>query len=393
MTELFSPFALGGLEAKNRFVSSACEDNFDTGSGEAPERILMRTLALSEGGAGLIISPQMFVHPLGKTRPGQLGIHDDAMIPGLRRLAESAHRYDARIVFQLGHAGLQTSAETIGRTPMGPSADAPMSEGDIREVIGAFVVAAQRAVEAVADGVQVHAAHGYLVNEFLSPYFNRREDSWGATEEGRFRLLKEIVEGMRRVLPSGKALILKLNSDDYTPEEGITPILARNYAERLVGLGVNGLEISCGTSRLSPWYMCRGNVPIQEMLTLFPEEQRPRVRTALEGKQRDCAFVEAYNLEAAKTIRPFAGDIPLISVGGWRSVRRMEEAIERREVDLISMCRPFIRDPRLVRKIREGGIAEASCTSCNMCLAALAKGMPVQCYMNKFKFAPLAESR
>jgi len=382
MSLLFSPFHLGGLEVKNRFVSSACEDNFDTDSGEVSERIVKKTLALSKGRTGLMISPQMFVHPLGKSRSGQLGIHSHAMIQGLRLLVESAHRHEGKIIFQLGHAGLQASAETIGRLPLDPSSDPPMSEDEIREVIEAFVMAARRADEAGADGVQVHAAHGYLINEFLSPYYNHREDSWGGSDEGRFRLLKEIVEGARQVLPSDKALIIKLNSDDYTPEEGITPTVAQDYAERLLGLGVDGLEISCGTSRLSPWNMCRGNVPVREMLAIFPEDQKRRVQTALENKQEEVAFVEAYNLEAAKAIRPFARDIPLISVGGWRSVRRMEDAIEKGEVDFIAMCRPFIRDPYLVGKIKSGEIVEASCTSCNRCLAALANDLPVRCYMN-----------
>jgi 2,4-dienoyl-CoA reductase-like NADH-dependent reductase (Old Yellow Enzyme family) len=381
MSALFRPFALGGLEVKNRFVSSACEDNFDTDSGEVTERIIMKTLALSDGGTGLMISAQMFVHHLGKTRPGQLGIHSHAMILGLRGLAESAHRHDGKIIFQLGHAGLQTSAKTIGRPPLGPSSDAPMSEDEIREVIEAFIMAAQRAVEAGADGVQIHAAHGYLINEFLSPYFNRREDSWGGSQEKRFRLLKEIVEGVRRVLPPDKALLIKLNSNDYTPEEGITPALAGDYAERLVGLGVDGLEISCGGTSLAAWNMCRGTVPVREILSLFPEDQRRRVEAVLESKKGQYALVEAYNLEDAKRIRPFAKDISLISVGGWRSVRRMEDAIEKGEIDLIAMCRPFIRDPYLVGKIKSGEITKASCTSCNRCLAALANDMPAQCYM------------
>ncbi len=384
MSALFNSFNLGRLAVKNRFICSACEDNYDTATGEVTERAIRKVDALSDGEVGLIITAHMFVHALGKTRAGQMGIHCHAMIPGLQRLVESAHRHEGKIVFQLGHAGQQAGAKIIGRAPLGPSAAIPMSGDEIREVIEAFVMAARRAVEAGADGVQVHAAHGYLINEFLSPYYNRREDSWGGSEENRFRMLKEIVEGIRSAVPSRMALLLKLNAEDYTPSEGITLPLAQRYAERLVGRGVDGLEISCGTTLLSTWNMCRGSIPIPEILLCLPEDQRKRVESILMSKQGHYDCYEAYNLEAAKKIRPFAKDITVIPVGGWRRVLTMEKAIENAETDFISMCRPFIKEPSLVRDIRRGVITKSSCTSCNRCGAALGNSMPVQCYVNGF---------
>jgi 2,4-dienoyl-CoA reductase-like NADH-dependent reductase (Old Yellow Enzyme family) len=384
MPALFSPFRLGKLEVKNRFVSSACEDNGDACAGEASDRAVRKIEAVAEGGAGLAITPHLFVHPLGRTRPGQLGIHGDAMVDGLRRMAEAVHRHGGKIVFQLGHAGMQTKAETIGRPPLGPSSDLPMSEAEIHDVIDSFALAARRSAEAGADGIQVHAAHGYLISEFLSAYYNRRDDSWGGSDENRFRLLKEIVEGARSALPAGMALIVKLNSSDFIPEGGVVQAQAQDYAARLSALGVDGLEISCGTSQLSPWSMCRGEIPIKEILSFYPEGRRQGVETALAGMRGRFELVEAYNLDAAKAMRPFAKGVSLIPVGGWRTVSRMEDAIEKGEADFIAMCRPFIRDPHLVRKIESGDIARVSCTSCNRCLIALAKGMPVQCYANGF---------
>ncbi len=384
MSALFSPFNLGRLAVRNRFICSACEDNYDTATGEVPERAIRKVEALSDGETGLIIASHMFVHALGKTRAGQMGIHSHEMIPGLRRLADAAHRHEGKIVFQLGHAGQQANAKVIGRAPLGPSAEIPMSGDEIREVIEAFVMAARRAVEAGADGVQIHAAHGYLINEFLSPYFNHREDSWGGSEENRFRMLKEIVQGIRSAMPLHIALLIKLNSEDHTPSEGITVPLAQRYAERLVGLGVDGLEISCGTTSLSPWNIFRGEIPIQEILLAVPEDQKKRWEGILTSQQGHFNFYEAYNLEAAKKIRPFAKDIAIIPVGGWRNVSTMERAIENDETDCISMCRPFIKEPHLVRDIRRGIITMSSCTSCNRCGAALGNSMPVQCYVNGF---------
>lgn len=228
MSILFTPFKIGNLQFKNRFVLSACEDSSATDSGEITKKILEKNRTWSKGEIGLIISSHMSVHSLGRTRKKQLGIHDDVLIQGLKELTNEVHQHEGKIVFQLGHAGLQTTAETIGRPPLGPSSDNPMSEEEIHVVVASFVQAARRAAEADADGVQVHAAHGYLINEFLSPFYNKRQDLWGGSEENCFRLLQEIIIGIKKILPQNMVLMVKLNSNDYTPKEGITPTMAAN---------------------------------------------------------------------------------------------------------------------------------------------------------------------
>lgn len=191
--------------------------------------------------------------------------------------------------------------------------------------------------------------------------------------------------GIKSILSGNMVLLVKLNSNDYTPQSGITPALAAGYARRLADLGIDGLEVSCGTSSLSPWNMCRGDVPVQELLLRFPEEKRARRETALKKMEGKFDLFEGYNIEASKVIRPVIGNVPLISVGGRRSVGAMEEAVKSGDTDFISMCRPFIREPSLVKKIKAGKTGRASCISCNRCLAALANNMPVRCYINGFK--------
>jgi 2,4-dienoyl-CoA reductase-like NADH-dependent reductase (Old Yellow Enzyme family) len=313
-----------------------------------------------------------------------LGIHQDTMVPGLKELVGAVHQHGGRIVFQLGHAGLQTTRETIGQIPLGPSSDSPMDDEAIQEVIASFILAGRRAAEAGADGVQLHAAHGYLINQFLSPFYNHRQDPWGGSVGNRFRILKVIIEGIKKFLPENMILMVKLNAQDYTPQEGITPPLAVEYAGRLEELGIDGLEVSCGTSLLSPWNMCRGEVPVNEMLLRYSEPKRSKIETILKNQAGKYNLVEGYNLEAAKMIRPVIGNIPLLSVGGWRTISRMEETITYGYADFISMCRPFIREPSLVRRIKSGKTDRVSCISCNKCLAALANNMPVQCYVNGF---------
>ncbi len=387
MSILFSPFNLNGLTLKNRFVFSACEDNLATDQGFVTEEMINKNRQLAKGEVGLIISSHTTVHPLGRARKREMGIYSDEVVSGLRRLVDAVHDEGGSFIFQLGHAGVQTTAEVIGKPPLGPSPsskNSEMTEDQIEEVILAFTEGAARAMEAGADGIQLHAAHGYLLNEFLSPYFNRRSDQWGGSEENRFRLLRAIVMAVKKILPEGKPLIVKLNSHDYTPATGITPDMAASYAKRLAELAIDGIEVSCGTSSRSPWNTCRGEVPVKEIGLSFPESQRAAVEDFLNTLVGKFELMEGYNLEAARQIRPVMGAIPLFAVGGFRRVAHMEEAVAGGHTDLLSMCRPFIREPYLVKHIKEGKVDVASCTSCNKCLAAVVNDMPVKCYCKGF---------
>jgi len=376
MSILFTPFKLGGIQLKNRFVFSACEDNLAAEDGSLTDNAVKKNARLAGGEVGLIISSHMAVHPSGRNVIHQPLIYTDAAIAGLKAMTEAVHEHGGRIVFQLGYSGVVHNP-TRGQDPFAVNS---LPEESIREVIKAFQTAAERAVKAAADGIQLHAAHGYLINQFLSPYFNLRTDNWGGSEENRFRLLREIISATRKVLPESKLLLVKLNTNDYTRTPGITPSLAVNYAKYLAELKIDGLEVSCGTTALSTWYVCRGDIPVPEVLSMFDPAARPQIEPALRKMQESVKFSEGYNVEAARMIRPVMGNIPLFAVGGWRNVDSMENAINNGDTDLISMCRPFIREPLLVRRIREGKTSASSCTSCNRCYVAIRKNIPVRCY-------------
>ncbi len=393
MSILFEPLQLADLQIKNRFVCSATYEGMATETGIVTEKIVKRYCNLAKGDVGLIITGYMNVHPLGRAVKHQTGIYNDDMIPGLSQLAQAVHQEGGKIVFQLAHAGRQTNKELIGQVPIGPSGKGRdpvyffkpkrIEEEQIHEIIRAFAMAARRAVKAGADGVQLHAAHGYLINQFLSPFFNTRDDAWGGSDENRFRFLKEIIVETKKELPEKMLLLVKLNTNDYTPREGITPLLAKQYAWWLSELGIDGLEISCGTPIYSFMNMCRGDVPVKEILDGLSRWKKPvgkRMLSALVGKYD---LQEGYNLEAAKMIKPVIGKVPLFLVGGLRSLSYMEEILEQGYVDFISMSRPFIREPFLVKRFKEGKVDVASCVSCNKCLAAVANNMPVKCYYRK----------
>jgi 2,4-dienoyl-CoA reductase-like NADH-dependent reductase (Old Yellow Enzyme family) len=149
-------------------------------------------------------------------------------------------------------------------------------------------------------------------------------------------------------------------------------------------LQINGLEISCGSTVYSFMNMCRGDVPVKELVQSLPLWQKPLAKLMMKRMVGKYGFDEPYNLAAAKMIKPVLGKTPLFVVGGFRKVAQMEEALEKQYADCISMCRPFIREPFIVKRIREGKTETVACVSCNRCFAALANDMPVQCYNKGF---------
>jgi 2,4-dienoyl-CoA reductase-like NADH-dependent reductase (Old Yellow Enzyme family) len=378
------------MQIENRFVHSATCESMATESGEATDDMVKRYCNLAKGDVGLIISGFLYVHPLGRAFRYQAGIYNDDLIPGLKRVVEAVHQEGGKIAFQLAHAGRQTKKELIDQTPIGPSDKGrdpinlvkpkKMTDKQIHEVIQAFGKAASRAVEAGADGVQIHSAHGYLVNQFLSPFFNNRNDDWGGSDKNRFRFLKEVILAIREALPKGTPLMVKINLHDYTPKEGITPPLAAKYAGWLAELEVDGLELSCGTALYSIMNVCRGDVPVNELLRIIPWWVKPLGKLMMKSWVGKYELEEGYNLEAAKVIRPVAEGIPLFLVGGLRRVSHMEEILENGYADFICMCRPFIREPFIVKRIKDRKTDVVSCVSCNRCLAGLASNMPLRCY-------------
>lgn len=394
MSILFTPIHIGDMQIKNRFVHSATYEGMALETGEVSDTLVRRYQNLAKGEVGLIISGHMYVHPLGRAYRYQTGIHNDEMISGLRKLVDAVHQEGGKIAFQLAHAGRQTTKAIIGQTPIGPSRRGrdpiyffkprEMSVYQIQEIIKAFGSAAQRAVEAGADGIQLHSAHGYLINQFISPFFNHRKDEWGGSDANRFLFLKEVISEVRTKLPRGTPVLVKLNTHDYTPQQGVTPPLAVTYARWLSDLNIDGVEISCGSSVYSFMNMCRGDVPVKELVRNLPLWKKPIGTFMLKSMAGKFDLEEGYNLEAAKIIKPVLGKTPLFVVGGFRRVTQMNEVLDKHYADCISMSRPFIREPFIVKKIKEGKKETVACVSCNRCLAAIQNNMPVRCYNKKF---------
>ena len=280
MSALFTPKNIGEMELQNRLVHSATYECMARDDGRVTDKLIRRYSKIAKGGVGLIIPGYLYITPNGRATKYQTGIHNDNMIAGLKKLVDVVHDEGSKIAFQLAHSGRQTNRDSIGQTPIAPSKGPrdkvfmvkpkEITEEEIKKLIRAFGVAASRASEAGADGVQIHAAHGYLVNQFLSPFFNKRTDFWGGSDENQFRFLKEVVLEIRKNISNDKSVLVKLNTQDYTPKHGINFDLAKTYAEWLADLPIDGLELSCGTLTFSMFNIFRGDVPTEELIMNFP---------------------------------------------------------------------------------------------------------------------------
>ena len=295
---------------------------------------------------------------------------------------------------QIAHAGRQTLESATGGRVLAPSSEASpyfrsrpvaMNDEQIHLAIGEFVAAARRAQRAGFDGVELHAAHGYLIHQFLSPHVNRRRDAWGLD---RLAFLREITNGIRSVCGAEFPLLVKISAGDFHPG-GVDAELAANYATRMGDLGVTALEVSCGTMDLA-MNIFRGGLPVQRVLDhnpLFasrPAWQRalwmrfalPRLRRRLEP------FREAYNRDAARVIRRRTR-IPLILVGGIRSRVVMDEILESRDADAVALCRPWIREPDLAARLRAEPDARSTCVNCNLCAVMCDSTAGLRCYQKE----------
>lgn len=332
---MFEPFRIGPLELKNRLVRSATNMRLCGPKGEVTEALLQVHRALAQGGVGLIITGHAYVSPEGKVNEGQLGIWDDCLIPGLRKLAEISHAHGARAFVQLSHGGALAleSRQRLAPSPFKGAKE--MAPEDIQRVIEAFVQGARRAKEAGFDGVELHAAHGYLLSSFLSPKVNRREDCYGG-REGGVKLLGEIVGRIKKEVGRGFPVIIKTGPDS---EGGNGPPEVAEALRALVEVGLDGVEIS------------RGVAPREEIM-------RKGVRA---GKD------EAYNLPYALKVKEVLGKIPVILVGGIRSLEGAQQAL-RKGMDAVALSRPLIREPGLPRRWLEGDPSPSDCLSCNLCI-------------------------
>ena len=361
ISKLFDKTSLGSIALKNRFVRSATWEGMAYEDGACTPALVDVISELAKGEVALIISSHAFVSPEGQAGPRQLAVYDDRFISGLSRMTKAAHDGGSRIVLQLAHAGVQADTSLTKLEAVGPSSllsgsgsvGRAMTPDEIEQTTAAFVAAARRAQAAGFDGVQIHAAHGYLLSQFLSPYFNRRTDEFGGSLENRARVVLTILEGISAKCGEKFPVLIKLNSEDFI-DGGLAVEEMLRIAAMLDKADIDGIEMSGGSmdtaSKFKP--VRRGGLPSEDR--------------------------EVYYRAAASRFKSAIG-VPLILVGGIRSYTVAEKLIEDGIADYISLSRPFIREPHLVARWKSGDTEKSACGSCNMCFRPIIEGSGMYC--------------
>ncbi len=359
MSILFESGKINGMKLSNRFVRSATWEGMAADDGGCTPKLIDLMANLAKGGVGLIISGHAYVQKEGQAAPGQLGIYKDELISGFQNMTDAVHANGAKIVMQLSHGGFFASSKLTGQTPKAPSivegvVKSPrkeMTADDIQQVVIAFAEGATRAKKAGFDGVQIHSAHGYLLSQFLSPAFNQRTDEYGGDIQNRNRIHIAVLRGIRQALGDDVPVLIKMNCQDFI-DNGLSIQDSLQAAKMLAAEGIDAIELSGGiliSKKLSP-----------SRLGIKSEEQ------------------EAYFQEDAKVFKSQL-DVPLILVGGNRSFQVAERLVQEGVADYISMSRPFIRQPDLIKRWKSGDLSKAACVSDNMCFEPGMKGDGIYC--------------
>jgi 2,4-dienoyl-CoA reductase-like NADH-dependent reductase (Old Yellow Enzyme family) len=364
---LYASTAINGLPLANRFVRSATWEGMATVDGKVTPRLTETMVALAEGGVGLIVSGHAYVTTIGQASPFQMGLYDDSLIEGLAAMTAAVHEAGGRIVAQLAHAGTFALEKAIGTAPVAASvfdglAKTPRTElstDDISDLKQAYVDAARRAKAAGFDGIQLHSAHGYLLSQFLSPWFNRRTDAYGGAVDNRVRIHEEIIRAIREAVSDDYPLLVKLNCEDFA-EGGLTLEESIQAASAMVVAGLDAIELSGG---------------------LLTGGKRSPSRANINKPEK-----EAYFQEAARAFKK-ALDVTLILVGGIRSPEVAERLLADGTADYFSMSRPLIREPDLVSRWQSGDRSPARCLSDNLCFRPGMMGKGIYCVTEERKEA------
>jgi len=350
---LFSPGRIAGLRLANRLVRTATAENAWR-DGRITEEGLQLYRDLAAGGVGLIITGYMAVMAEGRSSDLQTRLWEDSHVPAVRGIVRVVHETSkaCKVIAQIAHTGMQAQVtEPVGPTETvwrkAKTKPRALTTKEVEAIVAAFAQTIRRAKEAGFDGIELHGAHGYLLSSFLSPYTNTRTDKYGGSLQKRVAIVREIVAQARPLVGSGFPIMIRINADDHVAG-GIDINSLPELAQEMEKSGVQAVDLS-------------GNNAAREKISA-PEQ-------------------ESYYLKHAQAVRL---KIPVISTGGNRSVERLEQAAKTGKPQFFGFARPFIREPDLPRRWREGrGAPEAACISCSRCMRGFGKGLPTRCRVNE----------
>ena len=343
---LLRPGRIGSTDLRNRFVFAPIDTNLGQTDGTVSERLLRHYERRAAGGVGLVITEICVVNP-GGAAPHQLRIDDERHVPGLTDLARRIHARGSSCFLQLGHLGGEISSRLTGQQAVAPSAVPSTFSGEvpraldhagIAETIAQFSSAASRARAAGCDGVEIHAGHGYLIDQFLSPVTNKRTDEYGGSAGGRYRFLGELMHALRAATGNDFSIIVRISAEEKIPG-GLVIQDSVAIARRLEQDGADAIHVSAGSYASLEW-------------TMPP-----------------MAFPKGVLVPYAAAIRAEVG-VPVIAVGRLGDADLAEDVLAQGKADFIALGRPLLADPDLPNKVATGQQDEIRhCPACNDCLS------------------------
>jgi 2,4-dienoyl-CoA reductase-like NADH-dependent reductase (Old Yellow Enzyme family)/thioredoxin reductase len=381
---LFEPIKIGSVELRNKVVMAPMATHLATEDGSISQRQIDYYTERAKGGVGLVITESCCVRDDGRRKKYRLSISEDKLIPGFKRLVRSVHNFGSKIAVQLHHGGRLCTPRDINEFPISASTyPCPLTGGDffigniarvlkkeeIKELVQCFGEGARRAYEAEFDLIQIHAGHGYLINNFLSPESNKREDGYGGSLENRMRFLIEVIDCVRRKTKGKLPIMVRFDGSEFIPG-GYGLEEAEIIAKKLEENGVNEVNITAGNHGSVEW-------------TIQPAE-----------------FAEGSLVYLAEQIKRHV-NILVSTVGKINDPFFAEKLLKEKKADLIYFGRALLADPELPVKSKEGRIGEIrKCICCMNCVSRISQGIDINCSVNaqagrekEFAISPSAHTK
>lgn len=366
MKKLLEAVEISNLKMKNRVIRGALWEDLADAKGHMTPELSKIYEDLAQGGVGTIITGYAFVTEDEQPNPGMMGIYNDSFIPEYREFTDMVHSHGANIIMQIVYGGFMTDFKTENRVIWGPSAmqnentgtwAKEISKDNIKYLVKAFGESALRVKQSGFDGVEIHGGHGYLLSQFLSPYYNKRTDEYGGNIENRGRIMFEVFQEMRDMVGKDFPIWIKLNSGDYVKEGGLTLEDSMFVAKKLSELGIDAIEVT------------GGNESVKEVLENNLGPARKKVNLSKENQ----SYFKDYATKLASEI-----DTPVILIGGNRDIDVMEEILNNTNIELFTMSRPLTAEPDLINIWNSGNLKSPKCVSCNRCYSTEGK----RCILN-----------
>lgn len=376
---IFTPVKIGPVTLRNRVIRSAAFENMAYGNKPSQE-LKDYHVAVARGGVGMTTLAYASVSRSGLSFDGQLWMREE-IVPALKDITDAIHAEGAKASIQLGHCGNMTHRSTCGCTPVGASSGfnlySPtfvrgLREDEIEAIVEDFGKAVELARKAGFDCVEIHAGHGYLISQFLSPYTNRRKDRFGGSLENRMRFMRMVINKVMEVAGDDMGVLVKMNMHDGF-KRGMGREECLEVAKELERLGVHAIVLSGGFVSKAPMEVMRGAMPIRTMAHYMNPWKFWWLKVGLRIFGRmiipTVPYKDAYFLEDAKEFRETV-KLPLVYVGGMVSRSSMEEVLDS-GFDALQMARALIRDTDFVNKIRLGEVERSECRHSNYCIGRM----------------------